>query len=539
MKLNLKIKLKSFLKVILVLSVWASITACTKNSEITPKGSPIVGEVGNHPPIEEEDGGISAGGGGTLPADPMTVYDVLRAMDQAKLILRMSFNYQRNFPRKNLFGSDQFMFGEKNLATQLEITDLEVLQDKPCKNKFGRDVDASIYASRPNTICLSAFRVAPKLIKEIATKEILALIAHELSHLLGATEAQAVEVQKSVAWDLSSISSLNSADLENKLWMYPLEVETLSGYQGSINDDLKKGNIKGILNSFREMTRKLTDIDVNLPSSSISFADYRIREYFRLIYSRIRLAETFVESLDSTDPEYQKSAQQEYSKCFGEHSELTAIEMDKDCILIFDRDTIYPFYKFQKMTDLSQLPTNLNDVFQYISDYGAQIRAIAFNNVLPYFTLPTENPQVDPWTKFQGSYVVSEKTCLSTYNYNPFESLESIVIQPGTMNYPVPNTPITVMVEKGHGMTSWYSIGNSAGNDAMYVHGDLNSASVEESRGTRWYDRQRHGWSRLTKTIREENGQLQLEMKSEMFLYSYDKIEENGFKCLFKLSPQN
>lgn len=533
-------KLKCFLKLILVLSVFASFTACTKNSELFPKSSPNVGEDGSHDPIEEEEGGISAGGGGTLPADPISVYEVLRAIDQAKLILRMSFNYQRHFPpREELFRSDKFMYGEKNLATQLEITDLEVLEDRPCKNKFGRDVDASIYASRPNTICLSAFRIAPKLIKEIATKEILALIAHELSHFLGANEAEAVEVQKAVAWDLSSISSLNSSELENKLYMLPTEISSLSGYQSAINDDIKKGNIKGILSSFRELTRQLTDFETNLPSTSISFGDYRINEYYALIYGRIRLAETFVETLDATDPDFQQSAKEDYEKCFNGQSEITAAELPKDCRYYFGRDAQYPFYKFQKMTELSQLTANLYDVFQYIHDYGAQVRAIVFNNVLPYFNLPTQNPAVDPWTKFQGSYVISEKNYSSTFGRNYFENLETIVIQPGTIDYPVPNMPITVMVEKGGGMTSWYNIGNGVNINAMFVNGGANWAGVEESRGTRWYDRQGHGWSRTTKTVREENGQLTLEMKSEMFRCSYTGTDENSYQCLFKLAPQN
>lgn len=149
----------------------------------------------------EDEGGITAGGGGTLPVDPITVDDVYDVMRTSKQVLRLYINFKRLFPMGATPTEKKYFFAAKNLGTVLEMTDVEVLRDQPCEDRNGKDVDGSIYASKPGRICLSAYRVAPKLMERDAHSEIDALLLHELSHLLGSTEKEAVELQKSMVHD--------------------------------------------------------------------------------------------------------------------------------------------------------------------------------------------------------------------------------------------------------------------------------------------------------------------------------------------------
>ena len=91
---------KFFKKALIPFLILSGLSSCNKNSEVLPKGSGVIKEDGQTPqdPNEGDDGGISAGGGGTLPADPISVFEVVHSIEQAKLILRMSFNAARRFP---------------------------------------------------------------------------------------------------------------------------------------------------------------------------------------------------------------------------------------------------------------------------------------------------------------------------------------------------------------------------------------------------------------------------------------------------------
>lgn len=148
-------------------------------------------------------GVIDGGGGGTTPTNPSEVGHVINAIHEAKTLLRLSL---RKFQHDIFWGLAHFenfnsplgkyFEGPRNLLTVLEQTEIEAPTNRPCYDANQVEVDGSIYASSPQTICISAFRIAPKVDQSRLHIEVLALIAHELSHLLGADEGEAVMIQQ-------------------------------------------------------------------------------------------------------------------------------------------------------------------------------------------------------------------------------------------------------------------------------------------------------------------------------------------------------
>lgn len=66
---------------------------------------------------------------------------------------------------------------------------------RACLDSQGREVDASIYGVGPNQVCLSEQRLSQKLTTGSAPAQLAALLAHEISHKVGANEESAELLQ--------------------------------------------------------------------------------------------------------------------------------------------------------------------------------------------------------------------------------------------------------------------------------------------------------------------------------------------------------
>jgi hypothetical protein len=154
-------------------------------------------------------GVVDGGGGGTLPADPVPVQAVVDVIRGSKLDLRL---YARMVSWNGSPGTSpalmKKLFGQRRtLLDLIEDTPIEIKTDAPCYDAGGKEVDGSVYPNPPSAgigalpfdVCISAQRIAPKLVEERVYGETLALVLHEYSHLLGTTEDEAVEFQKAAS----------------------------------------------------------------------------------------------------------------------------------------------------------------------------------------------------------------------------------------------------------------------------------------------------------------------------------------------------
>ena len=158
-------------------------------------------------------GGVVTGGGGGLinprPADSLAVQHAISQWGEFILNswfqrVRVEYdlmdpNSQANSPFYKVF-SPNF-----DLSSTLQNTGVEVRLREACVDAAGQPFDGSMYARHKNAVCISAFATAPKLTVYNVELEILALLAHEFSHLAGTTEPEAVAIQMRALDDFSRV----------------------------------------------------------------------------------------------------------------------------------------------------------------------------------------------------------------------------------------------------------------------------------------------------------------------------------------------
>lgn len=155
-------------------------------------------------------GGISGGGGGTTnprPVAPAAVEEAVVRYGGPALLswLKGAENAyvrssdQENHPYRKLFA------GEKTIYQVVAETKVELRFSRPCLDQNGQPWDGSMYADTPGAVCLSPFTMAPKLGATNVKDETLALLLHELSHLLGTTEEEADAIQESALVDFDHV----------------------------------------------------------------------------------------------------------------------------------------------------------------------------------------------------------------------------------------------------------------------------------------------------------------------------------------------
>jgi hypothetical protein len=142
------------------------------------------------------DGGVSGGGGGSVPENPVGRYAVEEFLQDARGELLMFFNGQDRGLAGGLF-SDLF-HSSPNIYEIVRQTKIGIKQNGPCIGKDGKEYDGSVVGPDSTSICISTDQLGKKLTKDNAHRQTLALVAHEYAHLLGYDEDKAVKLQKFV-----------------------------------------------------------------------------------------------------------------------------------------------------------------------------------------------------------------------------------------------------------------------------------------------------------------------------------------------------
>lgn len=87
--------------------------------------------------------------------------------------------------------------GEQTVFDVLDRLTIEVRHSAACRDARGNEVDGSADLASGNRICISAKRLAEKLTCSDVEAQVWALVLHEISHLLGTSEAEALQLQNS------------------------------------------------------------------------------------------------------------------------------------------------------------------------------------------------------------------------------------------------------------------------------------------------------------------------------------------------------
>ncbi len=95
-----------------------------------------------------------------------------------------------------------FADNENNLHGVMEEIKLDIQLDQPCFDILGNVFDGSTFNQKKHSICISAFTIAQKCIKNEIPTLASALVMHEFSEVVGLSDEEAIALQKQVLSEL-------------------------------------------------------------------------------------------------------------------------------------------------------------------------------------------------------------------------------------------------------------------------------------------------------------------------------------------------
>jgi hypothetical protein len=165
-------------------------------------------------------GGVS-GGGGDVEKYPSEAKQVVGAARRyaGKILTAWLQSEERwiketglpeDHPLKPIFKS------QRNVFEVLKSVKVNLAMSQPCFDDQGMPHDGSANLSGSDEICISPYAMFPKLSIFNVNEETVALILHEVSHLLGANEAEADAAQ---FFALYAFHGTDFRNVENDIWV--------------------------------------------------------------------------------------------------------------------------------------------------------------------------------------------------------------------------------------------------------------------------------------------------------------------------------
>jgi hypothetical protein len=472
-----------------------------------------------------DEGGVNGGGGGTLPANPITVIDVVKIVGESKKTLDPLVKFQlwshvRIGFREGTVAPKLFD-GQVTIWNVLQDTNIEILMDKPCHYANGRETDGSVHASKPGAICISAFRIAPKLIIERAPIEINALILHELSHLLGATEDEARDYQRTSADEMGPTYAQETAKGFETQAQQASENFSRSIY--SVLESLDKGE------SEATVLKKMGDLGVAegiFLSSSRSKFPYSIftaseEDYYFLQSNRLLMGSLWLTSVTDKDGE---TLQKRLDQLFQGLDAVTDERLAENGWGYRDKKSIYKNELVSRIQSREELRSAVMSFYKMFEVTDQAIRNLSFGNQMG--PVPDLN-NANPWRGFVGEWKVTETDCK-----DPLETTGYKII-------PDANDPeeLELMVFWSNGYGDQGDLYDGAVNNdgtAVQVQGDANHAVRISERGDRWG----HDYSQSTFEIASDGGAYTITKsfyaKTE---HDYGQWKEESRHCTMKVVP--
>lgn len=369
----------------------------------------------------QREGGITSGGGGTLPAERPKVEDIGTYVKRANTVLVYYFKLLEqvhhdqkpiNFDKKEYF---KLLFdGGVTIYDVLDTKYPDVQFDKPCLDYDGQEVDGSILASTRAQYCISAHLISKKISKADAFIEVTALVAHELSHFLGANEHTAAEIQTDLAKLFRSRfvneRSLNdfikkSLDHANQRSRYVdrfmKAVESPDESEKIFNDLIDYDSYNtGIL-----YFGYYDDQYSSYQEQAFSFLSFEERQQYNFYQDQIYAIELFVCLNQTSQPVRQKLCQNRIDNLFKGRDFVEWQEINPKATESWKTKRIYRI-KSLSDSDFVQAPYMYYGMITFFSAWGPHYLSPRF------LASPFAEPSaVSPWEKNAGNYKVIDQNC--------------------------------------------------------------------------------------------------------------------------------
>ncbi|RYZ71176.1 MAG: hypothetical protein EOP05_12350 [Proteobacteria bacterium] len=500
----------------LIATLAATSAACSKNNAL-PGGAEPAGHV--------EEGGVNGGGGGTLPAQPIAAWQVRQVIQRAKLSLIPLLNTKslELVRSSSLSNVDQKLFrGDRTILDVLHETNIDVMYTGACKDGNGKEVDGSIFGLTPDSICISAERIAAKLTEERALPEIVALIAHELSHKLGADEAEATEFQKDVAMSLSA--PYLKASAEETVQASASASQALQVSISTLLRDIDSKTEAQLDNSLTNF--KSAEMDFFIATRNYPFSILGLREehYFDVQRTRVLVVSHYLAMATSA------YAAEELRMAFRGKTELTFAEYGKNTKEIDPEKNVYANEVIKLPASLEEAKQILKQTYEFysgVSEIAGHMRFGTRPNAVP---LP-DNKET-PFKNFVGKYKVLSAVCSGGKPSSTVTEYEIYNGSSGTLR--LRKVFNTMTGDQGE-LINGGSVVRSG--SAVQVEGNEEFATRTVEFGNRWGSHQLTGFQKDTLTIKKVSSQFEV---TESYYeraenYKTDLFDEVTKSCKYSL----
>lgn len=160
--------------------------------------------VGNGGDVIEDNPVSTAEIGRLLPAAKLSILSWLHRLDRNVQLVKERRGRNKIYINPTL--AERLLFRDgQNVYGVVDRLQINFATETPCASVDGWR-DGSIISMPASEICISGYSISRKLNRGNAPLQLQALILHELSHLLGANETEAVSLQRQYLSDMEYVS---------------------------------------------------------------------------------------------------------------------------------------------------------------------------------------------------------------------------------------------------------------------------------------------------------------------------------------------
>ena len=172
---------------------------------------------------------VIGNGGDVREENPVSVAYIQSLMPKARLMIRswlqgldgqihpddgLRGRYPRQLPVPR--GAEKLFAQSRDAYSYLD-SEIRFKTEAPC-GSADKHSDGSVVSESPAVICISGFSMSRKLNEGNAKIQLEALIVHEIAHLTGATEEEAIAIQSQYLSDMRFVSEESLAKMYDARW---------------------------------------------------------------------------------------------------------------------------------------------------------------------------------------------------------------------------------------------------------------------------------------------------------------------------------
>lgn len=314
-------------------------------------------------------GSVSGGGGGTLPGDKIEAKDVLEAVADSRSVIDAFLKGVETWivledgttPKAWYHDYDKMFAPGADVFKLLNKVSFRIVSNGTYHDVGGSETDASANTDIEGGICISVSNIQPKVSFSNYRAEIGALILHEISHLYGSDEKEAVSIQKIA---VRFFAGKSPSDILSWNFRVMESLRSLSSMTEMLSDALKSGakipcsNVGKLESAFMSTVHDLVD-----GGSNMLLTRERDAQYYWQLSTRVMAMQDFL--CTQQGDEYEDVRQwsvDRFNKIWGNDTELSADTYLKRAVNDQSKFNRYPLVtvKIKKYTSPTELPQDLD-----------------------------------------------------------------------------------------------------------------------------------------------------------------------------------